>query len=146
MGRAFGNIGNAYSASGFFEQVRTYGNLIMNINETQFLKETWLQKKRFQRVYCTSRTKIEVFFSPSQAIKYHKQELTISKEVNDRASEAATHGNLAVAYQALEMHDIAMVHYHSHLNLARELKDTAGTQLILDRIIPYKGHSQPVKS
>ena len=34
-----------------------------------------------------------------QAIKYHKQELTISKEVNDRSSEASTHGNLAVAYQ-----------------------------------------------
>ena len=53
MGRAFGNIGNAYSAMGFYEQ----------------------------------------------AIKYHKQELTISKEVNDRSSEASTHGNLAVAYQ-----------------------------------------------
>ena len=61
-----------------------------------------------------------------QAIKYHKQELTISKEVNDRASEAATHGNLAVAYQALNMHDMALTHYHSHLNIARELKDTAG--------------------
>ena len=64
-----------------------------------------------------------------QAIKYHKQELTISKEVNDRASEAATHGNLAVAYQALNMHDMALTHYHSHLNIARELKDTAGIQL-----------------
>ena len=53
MGRTFGNIGNAYSAMGFYEQ----------------------------------------------AIKYHKQELTISKEVNDRSSEASTHGNLAVAYQ-----------------------------------------------
>ena len=47
----------------------------------------------------------KVFFS-LQAIKYHKQELTISKEVNDRSSEASTHGNLAVAYQALNMHDI----------------------------------------
>ena len=43
-----------------------------------------------------------------QAIKYHKQELTISKEVNDRSSEASTHGNLAVAYQALNMHDIGV--------------------------------------
>jgi hypothetical protein len=70
-----------------------------------------------------------------QAIKYHKQELTISKEVNDRSSEASTHGNLAVAYQvlyynilysvlypayqALDMHEMATVHYHSHLNIAR---------------------------
>ena len=61
-----------------------------------------------------------------EAIKYHKQELTISKEVNDRSSEAATHGNLAVAYQALGKQEMALVHYHSHLNIARELKDVAG--------------------
>lgn len=63
MGRAFGNIGNAYSAAGLYEA----------------------------------------------AIKYHKQELTISKEVRDRTAEASTHGNLAVAYQALNMHDMALV-------------------------------------
>lgn len=61
-----------------------------------------------------------------QAIKYHKQELTISKEVNDRSSEASTHGNLAVAYQALGAHEMALLHYRAHLNTARELKDTAG--------------------
>lgn len=69
MGRAYGNIGNAYSAAGFYEQ----------------------------------------------AIKYHKQELTISKEVHDRSSEASTHGNLAVAYQALGAHDMALFHYRAHL-------------------------------
>ncbi|CAK9252785.1 unnamed protein product [Sphagnum jensenii] len=37
----------------------------------------------------------------SEAIKYHKQELQISKEVHDCGAEASTHGNLAVAYQAL---------------------------------------------
>jgi hypothetical protein len=46
MGRAYGNIGNAYSAAGFYEQ----------------------------------------------AIKYHKHELIISKEVHDRSAEASTHG------------------------------------------------------
>ena len=69
-----------------------------------------------------------------QAIKYHKQELTISKEVNDRASEAATHGNLAVAYQALAMPEIALTHYHSHLNIARELKDAAGPFKLILRL------------
>ena len=72
MGRAYGNIGNAYSAAGFYEQ----------------------------------------------AIKYHKQELTISKEVHDRSSEASTHGNLAVAYQALGAHDMALFHYRAHLGKA----------------------------
>lgn len=65
-------------------------------------------------------------FASKQAIKYHKQELTISKEVKDRSSEASTHGNLAVAYQALGAHEMALLHYRAHLNIARELKDTAG--------------------
>lgn len=72
-----GNIGNAYSAAGFYEP----------------------------------------------AIKYHKQELTISKEVHDRSSEASTHGNLAVAYQALGAHDMALLHYKAHLG--NYLKSTA---------------------
>lgn len=77
MGRAYGNIGNAYSAAGFYEQ----------------------------------------------AIKYHKQELTISKEVHDRSSEASTHGNLAVAYQALGAHDMALFHYRAHLGKSGIIKN-----------------------
>lgn len=82
MGRAYGNIGNAYSAAGFYEQ----------------------------------------------AIKYHKQELTISKEVHDRSSEASTHGNLAVAYQALGAHDMALFHYRAHLG--KHLSTTCQLQKI----------------
>lgn len=44
-----------------------------------------------------------------QAIKFHREELMISKEVNDRSSEASTYGNLAVAYQALGSHNIKIV-------------------------------------
>lgn len=46
--------------------------------------------------------------------------------MKDRSSEASTHGNLAVAYQALGAHEMALLHYRAHLNIARELKDTAG--------------------
>lgn len=64
--------------------------------------------------------------------------------MHDRSSEASTHGNLAVAYQALGAHDMALLHYKAHLGkqanvvlaihtknlffagIARELKDTAG--------------------
>ena len=70
-------------------------------------------------------TKID-YSSHSFLFLCHVQELTISKEVGDRSSEASTHGNLAVAYQALGSHEMALVHYHSHLNIARELKDVAG--------------------
>lgn len=45
-------------------------------------------------------------------------------QVNDRPSQASTHGNLAVAYQALGAHDRALQHYLHHLTIARELRDT----------------------
>lgn len=45
-------------------------------------------------------------------------------QVNDRSSQASTHGNLAVAYQALGAHDRALQHYLHHLAIARELQDT----------------------
>ena len=48
----------------------------------------------------------------------------ILQEVNDRHSESSTHGNLAVAYQAMKMYDKALQHYDTHLNTVRELKDT----------------------
>lgn len=44
--------------------------------------------------------------------------------MNDRPSQASTHGNLAVAYQALGAHDRALQHYLQHLTIARELRDT----------------------
>lgn len=95
MGRAYGNIGNAYSAAGFYEQ----------------------------------------------AIKYHKQELTISKEVHDRSSEASTHGNLAVAYQALGAHDMALFHYRAHLGKQYVIKCIIGVvhqrTLLITRQICY---------
>ena len=47
-------------------------------------------------------------------------------QVNDRSSEASTHGNLAVAYQAIQGHEAALRHYRAHLAIARELKDAAG--------------------
>ena len=44
--------------------------------------------------------------------------------MTDRPSQASTHGNLAVAYQALGAHDRALQHYLQHLSIARELRDT----------------------
>ena len=43
--------------------------------------------------------------------------------MNDRHSESSTHGNLAVAYQALQLHDKALQHYNTHLTMVRELHD-----------------------
>jgi hypothetical protein len=54
-------------------------------------------------------------------------DLSFLSQVNDRPSQASTHGNLAVAYQALGAHDQALQHYLHHLSIARELRDTQST-------------------
>ena len=37
----------------------------------------------------------------SQTVEYLKQELTIAKELGDRAGEGRAYGNLAIAYRSL---------------------------------------------
>ena len=37
----------------------------------------------------------------TRAIEYHKQHMSIAKEVGDRAGEEGTHGNLGNVYQCL---------------------------------------------
>lgn len=99
-----------------------------------------------------------------QAVRYHRQELQISLEVNsctlhknmqtlmwetelqnlfvlqvnDRPSQASTHGNLAVAYQALGAHDRALQHYLHHLTIARELRDTQSEARALGKPLRMK--------
>ena len=55
-------------------------------------------------------------------------------QVNDRPSQASTHGNLAVAYQALGAHDRALQHYLHHLTIARELQDTQSEARALGKL------------
>lgn len=57
--------------------------------------------------------------------------------MNDRHSEASTHGNLAVAYQALGMFEQALQHYNAHLNIARDLKDIASEARALSNVGNY---------
>ncbi|XP_026681629.1 tetratricopeptide repeat protein 28-like [Diaphorina citri] len=121
--RAHGNLGSAYFSKASFEEAlqshRYQLVLAMKCKDTQAAASALTSLGES----LDHETKHELY---GKAIKYHKQELTISKEVKDRNSEASTHGNLAVAYQALGAHDMALFHYRAHLNIARELKDTAG--------------------
>lgn len=57
--------------------------------------------------------------------------------MSDRHSEASTHGNLAVAYQALGMFEQALQHYNAHLNIARDLKDIASEARALSNVGNY---------
>ncbi len=54
--------------------------------------------------------------------------------MNDRHSESSTHGNLAVAYQAMKMFDKALTHYEIHLTNVRELKDTSSEARALSNL------------
>lgn len=54
--------------------------------------------------------------------------------MNDRPSQASTHGNLAVAYQALGAHDQALQHYLHHLAIARELRDAQSEARALGKL------------
>lgn len=60
--------------------------------------------------------------------------MTCALQVNDRPSQASTHGNLAVAYQALGAHDRALQHYLHHLTIARELRDTPSEARALGKL------------
>ena len=60
-------------------------------------------------------------------------------QVNDRPSQASTHGNLAVAYQALGAHDQALQHYLHHLSIARDLGDTQSEARALGGVSRWSG-------
>lgn len=84
------------------------------------------------------------FFSPGNgysaleqfhlAISFHQKELAISKEVEDKRSQCATHGNLAVAFQAVHDMNIAERHHEIHLQMSRDLKDRASESRALNNL------------
>lgn len=105
QGRAYGNMGNAYHALGVYDQAVRYHR-----QELQISLEVSSSAVHRNRAEAGAE-------KPNAAVKRVLQ-------VNDRPSQASTHGNLAVAYQALGAHDRALQHYLHHLTIARELRDT----------------------
>lgn len=101
QGRAYGNMGNAYHALGVYDQAVRYHRQELQIS-------------------------LEVSSSARPPQRRRSQNAAAKRvlQVNDRPSQASTHGNLAVAYQALGAHDRALQHYLHHLTIARELRDT----------------------
>ena len=61
-----------------------------------------------------------------QAIEYHKQDLSIAKEVGDRAREGETYSNLGNAYQGLGKFNQAIEYHEQSLSIAKEVGDRAG--------------------
>ena len=61
-----------------------------------------------------------------EEIKYHNQQLSIAKELGDRAREGRAYGNLGNAYQSLGDFKQAVKYHNQDLSIAKELGDRAG--------------------
>ena len=61
-----------------------------------------------------------------QAIEYHKQHLSIAKEIGDRAGEGCAYGNLGCAYDSLSEFQRAIEYHNQHLSIAKEVGDREG--------------------
>ena len=60
-----------------------------------------------------------------QAIEYHKQHLSIAKELGDRADERNAHHNLGSAYEKLGDFNQAIEYHKQHLSIVKQLGDRA---------------------
>src|SRR5262249_54605989 len=61
-----------------------------------------------------------------QALDYYQQALPITREVGDRAGEAATLGNIGAVYDNLGDWQQALAYYQQALPITREVGDRAG--------------------
>ncbi|OIP71465.1 MAG: hypothetical protein AUK43_06115 [Oscillatoriales cyanobacterium CG2_30_40_61] len=61
-----------------------------------------------------------------QAIEYHQQALTISREIGDRRGEGSALGNLGNAYGSLGQYQQAIEYHQQYLMIAREIGDRRG--------------------
>ena len=62
----------------------------------------------------------------SQATEYHQRELTIAKELGDRAGEGIAYCNLGIAYHRLGNFKQAIEYHNQALTIAKEVGDRAG--------------------
>jgi tetratricopeptide (TPR) repeat protein len=69
---------------------------------------------------------------PQDALKLYEQALPITREVGDRAGEAATLSNLAVVYQGIGRLQEALRLYEQALPITREVGDRAGEATTLN--------------
>jgi tetratricopeptide (TPR) repeat protein len=62
----------------------------------------------------------------TKAIEYHKQHLTMAKELGNRVGEGKAYGNLGCAYQALGDYSKTIEYHAQHLAIAKKVGDRAG--------------------
>jgi tetratricopeptide (TPR) repeat protein len=62
----------------------------------------------------------------SKALEYHKEHLTMAKEVGDRAGEGRAYANLGNAYRSQGDFSKAIQYHAQELTIAKEVGDRAG--------------------
>jgi tetratricopeptide (TPR) repeat protein len=77
-------------------------------------------------VYFTLGRAYQNLGSFSKALEYHKEHLTMAKEVGDRAGEGRAYGNLGNAYDSLGDYAKAIEYHTQDLAIAKEVGDRAG--------------------
>ena len=118
-GRSYGNLGlsllkfdflNEASAH-FRSAVQTYETIRASLISEDAWKISF--RKRFSSVY--------LYLEDLQrAIEYHKQSLSIAKEVSDRGAEGRAYGNLGKAYHSLDEFQRAIEYHKQDLSIAKE--------------------------
>jgi tetratricopeptide (TPR) repeat protein len=77
-------------------------------------------------VYCTLGNAHNALGTFSKAIEYHKEHLTMAKEVDDRAGEGMAYGNLGNVYRSLGDLSKAREYQMQQMAIAKEVGDRAG--------------------
>jgi len=75
---------------------------------------------------CVQELTYKSHINSKEDIKYHNQQLSIAKELGDRAGEGRAYGNLGNAYQSLGDFKQAVEYHNQHLSIAEELGHRAG--------------------
>jgi tetratricopeptide (TPR) repeat protein len=70
----------------------------------------------------------------SGAIEYHQQALTLYRQIGDRHGEAASLGNLGLAYAAMAQHAQAAEVYQQSLEIFRDLGDRSAIAISLSNL------------
>ena len=71
---------------------------------------------------------------PQRALEYYGQALPVTREVGDRAGEAATLNNIGGVYRGLGEPQRALEYYGQALPITREVGDRAGEAATLNNI------------
>eukprot|EP00039_Didymoeca_costata_P000955 m.48328 g.48328 ORF g.48328 m.48328 type:complete len:585 (-) comp10563_c0_seq1:1012-2766(-) len=119
-GRAVGNLGNAYTAIGEYEEAIKYHLRRLAIaNDAKDLPAKARACGNLGNAY-------SALAQFSEALKYYQQSLSVSKDANNLAGEGQAFYCLGSTYSHLKNHGKAIEFHEKHVEIAKQLGDTSG--------------------